>query len=399
MCGLVGVAGHLEFKDEFTMKRLLLADYFRGTDSTGMAAIRTNGAAVVAKLASNPIDLFDSTKFKSVLNGNASRAFIGHNRAATMGLVTTANAHPFQIDHITGAHNGTLCLRSINALQDELGEKFSVDSELLFAAIAKLGVKRAIELCYEGKDSNTGAWAIVWHDENEGTLNFLRNKHRPLFMTWEKNFHRLFWASEWWMIREALESSAKGYEIYTKAGERKGQRVGYFSFEADVHYKFDLEELASSAADKKQPKPKTKKIAGKAWDADKPKEKGNSDGNFTHLNSMGFQFPNQRRESGTHGGNATKTKSRGMSDKKKLITLVGDQTHPYANIVDEDKFCYIGASGCAWCTAPVHFGDPGVTIYERDGRLLCKTCSGYAVDAENPPSRIYLRPVEHDKLQ
>lgn len=396
MCGLVGIAGNLLFKDEFTMKRLLLADYFRGQDSTGMAAIRTNGDVAIAKVASNPIDLFDSVKFNKTLNGNASRAFIGHNRAATRGGVTTSNAHPFQIDHITGAHNGTLCLRSCKALEEALDEKYNVDSELLFAAIAKLGVKKTIELCYEGKESTTGAWAIVWHDANDGSLNFLRNKHRPLFMAWEENFHRMFWASEWWMIREVIASSNAGYKIYTKPSAIKGQRIGYFSFEENIHYKFDLVELASAAEDKKKPKPKTKKIAGKPFDAD---TKGQSGGNFTHPNQTGFQFPNQAKTHGMNGTTCTIPKSRGTkNDKKNLILLDGSPQHPYANIIDEDRFVYIGSQSCGWCSCPISYGDPGITIYERDGRMLCKTCSGYTKENEKPPTKIYVRPAEIENL-
>ncbi len=396
MCGLVGVAGHLLFKDEFTMKRLLLADYFRGTDATGMAAIRSNGDAVVAKLGSGPIDLFYDERFKAALNGNASRAFIGHNRAATRGEKNTANAHPFQIDHITGAHNGTLCLRSIHNLEEELGEKYSVDSKLLFAAIAKLGVKKAISLCIEGKEYHTGAWALVWYDQKENSLNFLRNKHRPLFMAWEKDFNRLFWASEWWMIREAMESSASGYELYTEAGKEKGQRVGYFSFEENVHYKFDLDELAKGG-DKKRPKPSTKKLAGKPYDYDK----GQRGGNFTGP-TCGVVFPNQT--SGTRTGRCTNPNLRGFSttnrsDKeKKIVQLFGDDHHPYANIVDEDAFSPITHSGCGWCGKPVVFGEQGITIYERDEKLMCRECSGYQPHMENPPTRIYVRPADFEKL-
>ena len=398
MCGLVGTAGHLAFKDEFTMKRLLLADYFRGPDSTGLAAVRTNGSVEIAKIDSNPINLFDMAKFKAVLNGNGSRVFMGHNRAATRGGVCTANAHPFQIDHITLAHNGTLDFKSITALEDAIGEKYSVDSELLCAAVAKLGIKETIELCYEGKTKDTGAWALSWYDQNEGTLNFLRNKWRSLFMAWEKNFHRLFWASEWWMIREALEGSNAGYEIHTQPSKDKNKTIGYFSFEDDIHYKFDIAELADGSDKKKRPKPVTKKISGRQHET-----KDSSDENFT--NTMGFQFPNQRGF-GTPTGNATKTKSttttlRGSESAKRLIQLIGDDHHPYANIIDEDKFLPLAhaCGGCAWCEAPVSYGDPGVTIYERDGRLLCKTCSGYREEVTHPPSRIYLRSGEFDAIK
>lgn len=397
MCGLVGIAGYLQFKDEFTMKRLLLADYFRGPDSTGLAAIRTDGTGVISKLDSNPINLFDMTKFKSVLNGNASRAFIGHNRLATKGGISTANAHPFQIDHIIGAHNGTLCFRGIKALEEALGEQYAVDSELLFAAIAKLGVKKAIELCYEGKDSSTGAWALVWYNKEEDSLNFLRNKHRDLYMAWELDFKKLFWASEWWMIREALESSAGGYTIYTQPAAEKGKRIGYFSFEADIHYKFNLSDLADNTENKTKPKPKTKKIAGRQWNEGCRREE-----NFTLVNETGVRFPNQIGH-GTRGTECTKTnsqssssmiKSRGNSNKKRdVIHLIGDAHHPYANIIDEARFSEVAFQGCGWCKRPVVFGEPGVIIYERDSKTLCRKCAGVPDEVDTPPSRIFIRPA------
>jgi predicted glutamine amidotransferase len=379
------------------MKRLLLADYFRGTDSTGMAAVRADGEIVLSKVDSDPITLFQMEPFKKALNGNASRAFIGHNRAATRGGISKANAHPFHIENIVGAHNGTLCLRSISALEEAVGEKYGTDSELLFAAIAKLGVKSAIKLCYEGKEYQTGAWALSWYNRTDNTLNFLRNKHRTLFMAYEKNFERLFWASEWWMIREALEASASSYEIYSEPSSEKGKVVGYFSFEPDIHYKFDLDELAKPGPDKKKPKPKTTKIAGKPYSSGSQRDQ-----NFTQI--PGFMFPNQKRTVGIPTSNATSQKSSGSTttsrseNRVKYLHLIGDEKHPYANIIDEDQFMPVAHGGCQWCRRPVTFGEPGVTIFERDGQLLCRECSGYNEEMKNPTVKIYLRQGAFDKL-
>ena len=95
MCGLVGVAGALEFKDESLFKRMLVFDYFRGTDSTGVAWLKNTGNSDIVKLPSHPLDLFGMKKFDSGLMGSNSIVFLGHNRAATMGKVNGINAHPF----------------------------------------------------------------------------------------------------------------------------------------------------------------------------------------------------------------------------------------------------------------------------------------------------------------
>ena len=378
MCGLVGIAGNLLYQDEFTMKRLLLFDYFRGEHSTGMAAIRTGGQAVIAKIDSNPINLFDMGQFKAALNGANSRAFIGHNRQATRGAVNTANAHPFQVDHIIGAHNGTLDYQSVNRLEAELGEKFAVDSLALIAGIAKLGIEKTIKLCTEGKDAKDGAWAIVWYDQNDGTLNFLRNQHRPLFYAFEVGFKRMFWASEWWMIREAMDESTNKYKQYTEKTD-KGN-VGFFRFEPDIHYKFDLAALC--AGSNKRPKPKSKKLKGREPEAPKA---------VIPFQQTGFQIRERNKETSgttTQGAgtqNSAQTSGSGLtpitsttnhSEPRKCIQLIGVPEHPYANIINQMHFEQFAAHGCAWCTKPVKYGDLGITIFERDGRVLCRECTG-----------------------
>lgn len=393
MCGLVGIAGNLLFQDEFTMKRLLLFDYFRGEHSTGMAAIRTSGDAVVSKLASNPIDLFNMGQFKAALNGSASRAFIGHNRQATRGAVNTANAHPFHVDHIIGAHNGTLTYSSVAALEKELGEKFAVDSLAMITAIARLGIKKTIELCEEGKDSKDGAWALTWFNQQEGTLNFLRNKHRPLFYCFEEGFKRMLWASEWWMLREAMNESTNKYKLYTE--DKDDKCIGYFSFDDDVHYKFDLDKLCQGS--KKRPKPVCQVLKGKEIKS------------FTYSGSHCgplSDWPRGTGTSGTHIGNVGSQKStpltttsHGTNKKSNVIKLEADNKHPYANIIDEEKFSTMVTYGCAWCHAPVSYGTLGVSIFERDGRVLCPSCNGYSVDDVNAPVRLYVRGSIIDQLQ
>ena len=407
MCGLVGIAGKLVFQDEFTMKRMLLADYFRGPDSTGMAAIRTDGSAIISKVASNPIDLFGMASFTKALNGNASRAFIGHNRLATKGGISTVNAHPYHIEHIVGAHNGTLDKESIKALEDKLGESYAVDSMLLFACIAKFGIKKTIELCYEGKSQQEGAWALVWFDQKEGTLNFLRNKWRPLYYAYEAppekketdkedpiGFQRMFWASEWWMMREAIVSSEKGYTVYTKPGTT----TGFFPFEVDVHYKFDLAAVVEGT--KKLPKPKLKKIKGKERETKAVVP-------FTSHYHPPSKEEWPRATSGISTGGCGKAKSIDSSkmkrptgsSKRQIIQLTGDALHPYANIIDSEKFVLSYAfNGCAWCQRDIWFGELGVTFIERDAKMLCRSCTGYSDSHENPSVRIYVHGSVIDSL-
>lgn len=425
MCRLMGIAGDLRFQDEFTMQRLLLTGYFGGSDATGMAAVRTNNDVVIAKLPSNPIDLFHDSRFKAALNGNTSKVFLGHTRLKTRGENVTANAHPFHVDHIVGAHNGTLEYSSWRALEKELNEEFAVDSLALITAIAKLGIEETMKLCEEGKDYQTGAWAITWVDQNEGTLNFLRNKHRSLFHACEKpkekkdkGFQRMFWSTEWWMMREAIESSGKGYSIFTNK-----DNIGFFAFTPDTWYKYDLDELC---AEKTKPiKPKIKEVKG-TFVPPKPVYTGNyggygskRDDPFGRQSSCGFQLtqeegtngtrittvgtPNSHQRTGSQTANNTNhtstTTSRGLKDKKKtVLQLVGGTESPYAGIITEDTFNPMAEKGCFFCEETVSYGDPGVTIFERDNAVLCRKCSDHPDEAENPPVKIYVRASAFDAI-
>lgn len=383
MCGLVGIAGDLAFKDEGTMKRMLLLDYFRGMDSTGLAVVRNTEVTKLAKIASHPLDLFDSSRFKEALNGTNSKVFIGHNRAATRGGVNGINAHPFEFDHIIGAHNGTLCYKGVNALEEALDEKFPVDSMALFAAIAKLGIEETIKLIYEGKDSTTGAWALTWYDSIEGSINFLRNKHRPLWYAFEKDFKRIFWASEWPMIHGATKLSGP-YELY----QEEGTGHTYWQFDENVHFKFDVDVLKKGSD--KRPKAKAQTLKGKEHPPVKgpdpfqrnPTTGGGKNGflqNVTHLTT------NQTTSSNHQGGKST--------TGNRVVNLLGDVGNPLAGFLDREKFEALAKYGCSWCGTDVEWDEPGILIFERDDILLCSGCAHGDADDPNvvPPNRIYTR--------
>lgn len=368
MCGLVGVAGGLELKDEALMKRLLLLDFFRGPDSTGMASIRSSGDVHLAKIASHPLDLFDMQRFKTALAGATSVAFIGHNRSATRGLVNNFNAHPFQYEHIIGAHNGTLDYRSVQRLEDAVGEKFGVDSQALFAAIAKLGVEEAISLCEEGKTSTDGAWSLVWFDKERNSLNFLRNKHRPMWYAYSAKFNKIYWASEWRMIDSGVHLGLAPDELY-----KDGKNNQYFATEEDVHYEYDIDALKKGGD--KLIKPKVKALKGK-----EP----------APVTSSGHDPFNRSSGGGgttSTGSKPSKTRSHSSAENDK-IHLEGDTNNPFAGFLIESKFKSMTAHGCWFCNTPITFGQTGLTILDKDDQVLCPDCSGHS----EWHNRIYVSP-------
>lgn len=370
MCGHVGIAGKLETKDESTMKRLLVFDYFRGPDSTGFAALRSNSTKDIhiVKLASNPIDLFQMKKFDTALNGFNSTVFLGHNRLATKGVVNNYNAHPYQFDKadgsgvIVGAHNGTLDASSWKELEEELGEKYEVDSMAVIAAIAKFGIEKTIPML-------RGAWALVWFDTSDNSLNFIRNKERPFWYAYSKKFDKLFWASEYPIIRAALGLSTAPYELFEHDG------YCFWETEEDWWYKFDLEALKNGATER--PKPRVKVLKGK-----EPVQAA-----YSYRSGDPFQHS---------GTTCSTTRSRGTTgavtdntEKKEVVHshlhITGTSVKPFGDFVTKEEFDRIAKYGCSWCQADVDYEEAGVEVYIQQDMILCPTCAD-----SNGNSRAYV---------
>lgn len=217
MCGIVVAAGQLAYKQEQAFKNLLILDALRGIDSTGIASIgRQALPPVVAKQVGNPYDLLETTTAEKIFR-RANNVLIGHNRFATQGTVNRKNAHPFEFDNLVGVHNGTLT----NKYQLPNGIDYSVDSQALYACMNEKGVRATLDIIQ-------GAWSLVWYDYNKHTLNFLRNKERPMFIAYDKVTNALYAASEKWMLH--IATSRQQVDI-----------ADPFATDEDVHYEFKID--------------------------------------------------------------------------------------------------------------------------------------------------------------
>lgn len=185
--------GELLGVHEKVFKDLLVLDQLRGRDSTGVLSVKRHTDHQILKVVGGPEELTYDKRYDDLFKG-AINALIGHNRWKTKGSVNRRNAHPFETPNLIGVHNGTLN----NQWKLDNGNSFDVDSEALFHHMDKNGVKHTM-------DTADGAYALVWWNKKEQTVNFVRNKDRPLFLAYTKDKKVMFLASEGWMIEGAAE--------------------------------------------------------------------------------------------------------------------------------------------------------------------------------------------------
>ena len=134
------MVGKIAAAERTAFTELLYLDAVRGWDSTGVFNVKPDGSTMMFKQASVPTEFLQRTGAKNVIEKAGVFALVGHNRAATKGLVNDDNAHPFQHDDVIGVHNGTL--RTTYQLPNS--SKFTVDSDNLYYAMTQEGIDTLI---------------------------------------------------------------------------------------------------------------------------------------------------------------------------------------------------------------------------------------------------------------
>lgn len=334
MCGIVGMAGGLQYADEQRFKLMLLLDYFRGQDSTGVAVMDNNNNVQTLKVADDPIILMKHTDFEMVLNGIKSKIFLGHNRASTIGASNRANAHPFTHGHITGVHNGTLTKDCKELLTKRVGEEFGTDSETVFAHINKFGVDETIPLM-------TGAWALVYIDTSDGTLNMIRNKERPLWLSVKKSPRGLIiqWASEYEMMLSARHMTDDKDELIMD-----DEGFAYFPLPIDVHHTWNIDDVINGIE-----KPSYKLLEGKGTP---PKITYPHTATTTAWSAPSF-----------------------LTDPSLDVVVIEEAADPFDGHITEKQWDYLASYGCSFCGCDVHPSDPGIAVFTAEQIVLCPDCS------------------------
>lgn len=177
--------------DKTIFLQMLISDMFRGMDSTGVFGVNKYGNLDMIKDASPASFFINKKESNTFFNDFISdyHIVVGHNRKATMGQITSENAHPFIEGNICLIHNGTLT--NHKKLADT-----TVDSHAICTHINKHGYKSALR-------NIEGAYTLIWYDASLKTLFFTRNAERPLYLV-ETN-DKIYLASESKMLDWILD--------------------------------------------------------------------------------------------------------------------------------------------------------------------------------------------------
>lgn len=364
MCGLVGVAGGCTVKNKDIFSELLLVDVVRGSHSTGAAAIKRFDGEILLTKAPIASPYFVGTKeYRDMIDTLSVKCLIGHNRYATVGAKTPENAHPFQFDHLVGAHNGTLDDWALRGLDN--WKEFGTDSEALYNSIHEHGIKDTIA-------EVSGAWALTWFDKLGSTMNLLRNAKRPLFYTYSTDRESLYWASEADMLEWVLKRN--GVKLFDDS---------IFECEADHHYKWSIPANVGG----KFEKPLCTKMEGRAasfrqaygnsgsWKEDN----GYSTSSYTtygvRTHAKTSTDPKYITAPAFTPGVSTKHVHKKIDTSKKFRPPYKDA---YGRIINKENFKKLVPTGCVFC-------DDQQTVWgefifplkdDMDGRklYLCKEC-------------------------
>ena len=206
------------------VKGLMLMSCFRGMFGAGSIVVRPHQKKLYIEKCKTELcaaELAFDPEF--VKHTSASPKIIAtHARAPTKGGNGIEFVHPHRHDNITGVHNGTM----FTVMKESISDKHS-DSSAIFKAIQEHGVEEFIK-------NSRGAYALIWTDTKDSTLNFLRNDQRPLWFArvGHGDFaNTMYWSSEKGMLEYVL----------TERGSISTNAITFIQPKPWLHIRFPLD--------------------------------------------------------------------------------------------------------------------------------------------------------------
>ncbi|HUT36142.1 MAG TPA: glucosamine 6-phosphate synthetase [Planctomycetota bacterium] len=211
MCGLAGVILGLKRRrrDELRVigglfTELLLLSQRRGIDAAGVAVVRQNGRYGLLKRPGPAAGLVaDKLYWRALALDNKVTVILGHTRQKTVGSERNPlNNHPLRCNSVLGAHNGWLS--NADQLTKTLGlpRVAQVDSEVLFRLVDRsrddYEFRSLLAHC-------RGRISAAYVRLNEPAKLRLLKGDMPLHAAHVPGLRAIFFASEAWMLRSALD--------------------------------------------------------------------------------------------------------------------------------------------------------------------------------------------------
>jgi len=197
MCGISGVMSSALSNSEIDrFEDLMLVSNLRGSQGSGVVTYRSDKKKgdtshyMFAKILGNGIDIVGMESYQNCVHKSRPSIIIGHTRAPTRGdAKDKKNVHPHIYGHICGVHNGTL-----TKVNGKYCAYNTSDSAQFFERVAEVGIDEAMV-------GLEGAYAFVWFDTNQNTINFLKNDKRTLYFARPETYpSTLYWSSEYGML-------------------------------------------------------------------------------------------------------------------------------------------------------------------------------------------------------
>ncbi len=180
------------------IRSLGLLNEQRGRDSTGFALF-TDAFTDIHKNTLKASDFFQTKRVNRLLTLYRKQPFvviIGHTRAATVGDINQANAHPFERGQFVFTHNGHIANHT--SLSMKLKTDYQVDSELLGELLVQG------ESYQEAFKDVAGYFTMPFINRNE--IDNLRVAIHDNVFSFAKRNNQLYYSSDMEHLREALKN-------------------------------------------------------------------------------------------------------------------------------------------------------------------------------------------------